>query len=155
VKGFVSFELLACLCERYGCDLVACSPFSSLVEVLSMGKYRGRLQIIADVLSVVRGGARKTMIMYQANLSYKLLTRYLEEVLETGLVELGDDDCFELTQKGKEFLDKFDEYFERRRSVEERLNDVMDEKMFLEDMLLNAKVVKANHQHNRRDRKKK
>jgi len=120
-----------------------------------MGKYRGRLQIIADVLSVVRGGARKTMIMYQANLSYKLLTRYLEEVLETGLVELGSDDCFELTQKGKAFLDKFDEYFERRRSVEERLNDVLDEKMILEDMLLNAKAVKANSVRNRRDGKKK
>lgn len=120
-----------------------------------MGKYRGRLQIIADVLSVVRGGARKTMIMYQANLSYKLLTRYLEEVLETGLVELGDDACYELTQKGKEFLDKFDEYFERRKSIEERLNNVMDEKMILEDMLLNAKAVEANCQRNKRERNKK
>jgi len=46
-----------------------------------MGKYRDRLQIIADMLSVVRGGAKKTHIMYQANLSYTLLGRYLSEVL--------------------------------------------------------------------------
>ncbi|MGQ9461394.1 MAG: winged helix-turn-helix domain-containing protein, partial [Candidatus Bathyarchaeaceae archaeon] len=37
-----------------------------------MGKYRGRLDIVADILSVVNNndGARKTRIMYQANLSY-------------------------------------------------------------------------------------
>jgi predicted transcriptional regulator len=120
-----------------------------------MGTYRSRLQIIADVLAVVKGGARKTRIMYQANLSYKLLSRYLDEVLETGLVELGNDDCYELTQRGTKFLDKFDEYFERRRSIEERLNDVMDEKMILEDMLFNAKAVEANSPRNKRKRKKK
>jgi len=40
-----------------------------------MGKYRDRLQIIADILSVVRDGAKKTHVMYQANLSFTLLKR--------------------------------------------------------------------------------
>ena len=51
-----------------------------------MGQYRKRLEIIADILSVVRGGAKKTRIMYQANLSYRLLALYLEFVKEAGLV---------------------------------------------------------------------
>ena len=119
-----------------------------------MGKYRSRLQIIADVLSVVREGAKKTRIMYQANLSYKLLTRYLEDVLDAGLVRGGNDDCYELTQKGREFLARFDDYFVHRQSAEEKLNHVMDEKAKLENTYLNAnpKEVHSSSQ-DRKNRK--
>lgn len=120
-----------------------------------MAKYRSRLQIIADILSVVRRGARKTRIMYQANLSYKLLSRYLGEVLEAGLIRFGNDDCYMLTDKGKEFLDRFSEYSKRRRSVKERLDDVMNEKMILENTFFNEKAVEANCLSNRRKRTKK
>lgn len=41
--------------------------------------YRSRYEIIADMLNVVSGRAKKTKIMYQANLSYKLLQKYLAE----------------------------------------------------------------------------
>jgi len=53
-----------------------------------MAKYRSRLEIVADVLGVVSGGARKTQIMYQANLSYKLLVHYLKDVIKMGLVKM-------------------------------------------------------------------
>ena len=109
-----------------------------------MGKYRSRLQIIADVLSVVKEGAKKTRIMYQANLSYKLLTRYLDDVLESGLVRCENGDCYELTQKGREFLARFDDYFVHRQSAEEKLNHVMDEKEKLENTYLNANTKAAN-----------
>ena len=115
-----------------------------------MGKYRSRLQIIADVLSVVRGGAKKTRIMYQANLSYKLLTRYLGDVLDSGLVRCTNDDCYELTQKGHEFLDRFDDYFVQRKSAEEKLNNVMDEKAKLETTYLNANTEAADFSSQRR-----
>jgi predicted transcriptional regulator len=115
-----------------------------------MGKYRSRLQIIADVLSVVSGGAKKTRIMYQANLSYKLLTRYLGDVLEAGLVRGGNDDCYELTQKGREFLARFDDYFVHRQSAEEKLNHVMDEKVKLENTYLNANTRAANFSSRKR-----
>ena len=115
-----------------------------------MGKYRSRLQIIADVLSVVREGAKKTRIMYQANLSYKLLTRYLEDVLDAGLVRGGNDDCYELTPKGREFLARFDDYFVHRQSAEEKLNHVMDEKVKLENTYLNANTRAANFSSRKR-----
>ena len=100
-----------------------------------MGKYRDRLQIIADILSAVKGGARKTHIMYQANLSFTLLKRYLTEVLQGGLVSCDDDDHYKLTGRGESFLDRFGEYSKRCDHVEEELSNVNDEKTVLEDLI--------------------
>jgi len=101
-----------------------------------MGKYRSKLQIIADILLVASKGAKKTWIMYQANLSYALLNRYLAEVMDAGLVSfVGSGDCYKITRKGEEFLDKFSEYFERRRQLEDQINDMNSEEMDLEKMI--------------------
>ena len=101
-----------------------------------MGKYRSKLRIIADILFVASKGAKKTGIMYQANLSYALLNRYLAEVMDAGLVSfVGSGNCYKITRKGQEFLDKFSEYFERRRQLEEQINDMNSEKMDLEKMI--------------------
>jgi predicted transcriptional regulator len=99
-----------------------------------MSKYRDRLRIIADILVIVNDRVRKTRIMYQANLSYRLLCRYLEEVLDAGLVKSEDDDCYVLTAKGREFLDKHEEYAKRCRNLEKHLDDVNSEKSALEIM---------------------
>lgn len=103
-----------------------------------MGRYRNRLEIIADVLSIVKGGAKKTQIMYQANLSYRLLLQYLRDVVEAGLVKLGSENSFRLTDKGLAFLRRFNSYDERRQELEEQLRGVMDEKVRLENMFLNT-----------------
>jgi len=70
-------------------------------ENVQVSKYRDRLQIIADMLSIARNGAKKTQIMYQANLSYRLLGRYLREVLNAGLVKFENGNSYVLTAKGK------------------------------------------------------
>lgn len=95
-----------------------------------MGKYRNRLQIVADVLSVTMEGAKKTQIMYQANLSYSLLNRYLAEVMKAGLVNFeGSADLYKLTRKGRHFLKKFNEYSGQHRWLEEQLNNAYDPKI--------------------------
>ena len=99
-----------------------------------MSKYRDRLQIIADILSIADARARKTRIMYQANLSYRLLCRYLDEVVHAGLVKPEEDDCYVLTAKGREFLSRHGEYAKRCQSLEEHLNSVNDEKTALAKM---------------------
>ncbi len=111
-----------------------------------MGKYRSRLEIIADILCVVNDndGARKTRIMYQANLSYKLLTQYLNGVVEAGLVKLGAKHCYMLTQKGKDFLAKFGAYSKSCEKVEVQLNHVEDQRVMLEKMCPNAGVMNDN-----------
>ena len=48
-----------------------------------MRSYRERLDIVADMLQVVNeAGAKKTQIMYKANLSYNLLKKYLADIVE-------------------------------------------------------------------------
>ncbi len=73
--------------------------------------------------------------MYQANLSYTLLTRYLTEVLEAGLVSYDEGDCYRLTGRGRSFLDRFDEYSKRCERVEEELNHVNNDKTVLENLI--------------------
>lgn len=99
-----------------------------------MGNYRDRLQIVADILYIVDGRAKKTRIMYQANLSYRLLCRYLTEVTNAGLVKADNDDFYALTNKGKEFLSRHGEYAKRCRNLEEHLDSVSCEKSALVKM---------------------
>ena len=109
-----------------------------------MSRYRDRLQIVADILSIVSRRAKKTQIMYQGNLSYKLLCRYLGEVLAAGLVSFEKGDCYVLTAKGKEFLSQHEEYSKRCKSLEEHLNHVNNGKTVLEQMCYSPKNV-GNH----------
>ena len=104
-----------------------------------MGKHRTRLKILANILSVIsnNNGAKKTQIMYQAYLSYKLLIRYLHDVTKAGLVKWGDENCYKLTQKGEDFLAKFVEYTNSRNNVDEQLNHIEDQRSILEEMCHN------------------
>lgn len=108
-----------------------------------MVRYRSRLEIVADILGVAREGARKTAIMYQANLSYKLLVRYLKYVIDMGLVKIENGNTYELTEKGAGFLCEFKNYHERRVEVEKELGEIEEEKMMLKDKFLNTKSIDA------------
>jgi len=108
--------------------------------VVNNSKYRGRLQIIADILLVVRKGAKKTRIMYQANLSYALLNRYLAETLEAGLITINKDEkLYEVTRKGEEFLEKYEEYSERRIRLQNQFEDARKDESVLERMCSNER----------------
>lgn len=102
-----------------------------------MSKYRDGLRIVADILFIARRGAKKTQIMYQANLSYKLLCRYLVKVVDAGLIATEGED-YVLTTKGEEFLSRHEEYSKGCKSLEEHFNYVNNEKMILEKMCFSA-----------------
>ena len=120
-----------------------------------MGKHRSRLQIVWDVLSVIANNdrVRKTQIMYKAYLSYKLLNKYLNDVLTAGLVVSNTKNCFQLTPKGKRFLERFGEYHRSREVIEEHLNDVEDQRMLLEEMCQEGEIVSVSSRSQKRDRK--
>jgi predicted transcriptional regulator len=100
-----------------------------------LGNYRGRLDIIADILHVVSGNAKKTQIMYQANLSYQVLQKYLAEITGASLICFKDGErCYVLTDKGRAFLDAYEEYSRTNKHVEKRLNDVRGKKNVLEKL---------------------
>jgi predicted transcriptional regulator len=108
-----------------------------------MGKHRSRLKILASILSVVSDNncAKKTQIMYQAYLSYKLLVRYLNDVMDAGLVICEKDNCYRLTSKGEKFLAKFGDYSKSRKDVNKKVNHIKDQKLMLEEMCPNSEVA--------------
>ena len=112
-----------------------------------MGGYRDRLQIIADILFIVSNRAKKTQIMYRANLSYRMLCRYLSEVVDAGLISFENNDGYVLTDKGKEFLNRHEEYSKRCRSLEMHLNHVNNDKTVLERMCCSTNKVNKNLSH--------
>lgn len=68
-------------------------------------KRRSKFDIIIAILDVVSGGATKTKIVYKANLNFNLATKYLELLLEKGLVRV-DGSSYEITEDGKTFVEK-------------------------------------------------
>lgn len=100
-----------------------------------MVSYRGRLDIIADILRVAKQNAKKTEIMYRANLSYKVLEKYLKKTTQACLLEFdGEERCYILTKKGQEFLEAYKDYAKINKRVEQHINNVNDKKKSLEKL---------------------
>lgn len=72
-------------------------------ESLKGKERRGRVEIMVDILSVARGGARKTEIVYKANLNFARLERYIPFLEERGLMA-NSGSVYKTTKKGEEFL---------------------------------------------------
>jgi predicted transcriptional regulator len=70
---------------------------------------RSRMDIVVDVLTVALDGVLKTRIMYEANLSYKLLQRYLALLQKENLIEAVRREgvtIYVTTEKGRSLLQK-------------------------------------------------
>ena len=107
-------------------------------EETGLRTYRGRLDIIADILQVASQNAKKTQIMYQANLSYKVLKRYLREITEASLMSFqAAEQCYVLTEKGQEFLEAYRDYAKTNKRIEKRRNDADAKKKSLEELCSN------------------
>jgi predicted transcriptional regulator len=84
--------------------------------------YRGRIDIIADILKVAEATVKKTQIMYRANLSYTVLQKYLAELTESSLLAYEDKkQSYNLTNKGREYLTLYKEYSKANKHIEKRL----------------------------------
>jgi predicted transcriptional regulator len=98
-----------------------------------LAKYRHRLDILADVVKVADTGARKTRIMYFANLSFLLLNKYLEDALHVGFLQTHGD-VFFVTKKGKAFLERYRKFSSQYSSVKADLAELEGEAEALERM---------------------
>ncbi|MCW4003144.1 MAG: winged helix-turn-helix domain-containing protein [Candidatus Bathyarchaeota archaeon] len=100
-----------------------------------MGNYRRRVDIIADILGVVSSDAKKTQIMFKANLSYKVLTKYLTEILDASLITFEEErQCYMLTSKGHDFLANYKIYYKTNKYLEKRLSHIMRTKRTLDEL---------------------
>ena len=64
---------------------------------------RGKLEIMADILSVARNGAAKTEIAFRVNLNFNRLKGYIAYLEAKGLLE-NTGPSYKSTERGKEFL---------------------------------------------------
>jgi predicted transcriptional regulator len=97
-------------------------------------KYRRRFEIIANILNAAtENGAKKTRIMYAANLSYKLLEKYLDMTVRIGFMRLNKG-CYEVTEKGALFLEKFKDFSSKYSELSREIEKIFVEKEILENM---------------------
>lgn len=103
-----------------------------------MGSYRGKLDIIAAILEVASQNAKKTHIMFQANLSYNVLKKYLRKMNEASLIRfVSDKQFYTLTVKGRDFLEAYNEYSRNSKKLERWVGEVNSKKKVLEKLILN------------------
>lgn len=81
--------------------------------VLRMGRRRSEVQILTDILNIALNGVKVTRLMYQSNLSYATLQKYLSATQKRGLIKKinnsnGSAEYF-TTDRGKLLLDKLKE----------------------------------------------
>jgi len=71
---------------------------------------RSHVDIVAEILQVARKGARKTRIVYRANLNFKLLNEYLDRLEKAGLIakNLEEEGLITTTEKGKKYLQYYE-----------------------------------------------
>jgi predicted transcriptional regulator len=63
---------------------------------------RSRTAISVEILRAALEGAKKTHIVYRANLNFEVVNRYLSLLQENGLIEQKGN-MYVTTDKGKEF----------------------------------------------------
>lgn len=82
---------------------------NSIQNSVHSRRNRTRLEIMAGILTVASEGARKTRIMYQANLSFTQLQQYLEYLIQRGLIRKTEntDIYYQTTERGSQFLKSY------------------------------------------------
>lgn len=69
---------------------------------------RNDLDICADILRVARRGAKKTHLVYRANLNFSIVKKYILKLMEGGFLETENGRYF-TTEGGVRFLEQYEE----------------------------------------------
>jgi predicted transcriptional regulator len=80
-----------------------------LGEMERARRRRSRIEVICDILSEALGGANKTRLMYHCNLNFMRFNRYLQELLDAGLIERAGSNpegvvLYKTSDKGRELI---------------------------------------------------
>ena len=75
---------------------------------------RSPMEMVCDILAVLSQGPTKpTHILYKANMSWKVLSTYLDYLLDRGMIEEDGDEgkriVYRLTDKGRSILGMYDD----------------------------------------------
>ena len=78
-----------------------------------MNKKRDRLQVIYDILKVIKeknGKIKPTHILYKSNLSHQMMDEYLKELIEKDFIQEENNvngKTYSIKSKGQEYLGKY------------------------------------------------
>ncbi len=78
-----------------------------------MSKKRDRLQIIYDILNVIKeknGKIKPTNVLYRSNLSNQMFSEYMNELMQKGFIienKTKKGKTYSLSQKGFDYLNKY------------------------------------------------
>jgi len=100
---------------------------------LAMRTNRSRIDIIADILDVTVRGAKKTGIMRNANLSHRLLEKYLEDAVGIGFLQFNYG-VYETTGKGRRFLEMYVQFSSKYSRLQKDLEASLLQRASLEKM---------------------
>lgn len=80
-----------------------------MIRRIDSSSRRSKIEIVAEILRIARNGAKKTRIVYGANLNFKILEEYLARLEKAGLITLSrnTDSLIMTTKKGVEYLQQF------------------------------------------------
>ncbi len=89
------------------------NEFGPAAEIVAQVR-RSPMEMVCDILKVVSGGPTKpTHILYKANMSWKVLSAYLDYLTSHGMLDKEDQDggkrsIYQLTLKGRRILRLYD-----------------------------------------------
>jgi len=76
-----------------------------------MAKKRSEMEMSADILRVSKNGAKKSHIVYKANLNFNIVKEYLDQLITSGLLTgpEGRNRIFRTTDKGIGYINHFED----------------------------------------------
>jgi predicted transcriptional regulator len=84
-----------------------------------MSGKRSDIEISAAILQVARNGAKKSHIVYKANLNFEIGKKYLDRLMNSGLIVHSNNGSrvFSTTDKGVEYVMHFEDLKELREEA--------------------------------------
>jgi predicted transcriptional regulator len=98
-----------------------------------LGKNRDRLSLIGAILHASNEGATKTRIMLNANLSFKLLEKYLSTANRLGFLQQNQSH-YTITLKGHEFLNEYKNLNQQHNAALKTLKELRHKRTLLENL---------------------
>jgi predicted transcriptional regulator len=81
-----------------------------------MNERRSDVKIMVEILNISFNGAKKTEIVYKANLNFRQAQKYLNFLAKKGLlaanISTRGRNKYQTTQKGKAFAERYEEIVE-------------------------------------------
>ena len=76
-----------------------------------MSRKKSAMEISADILKVTLNGAKKSHIIYKANINFQLGKKYLDHLTNSGLIvdSVNGSRVYLTTDKGMEYIKQFED----------------------------------------------